>query len=137
MKSSKLEKMLAFLILITLTIANFLYVGTGIVNAVSENLETQTTKIGNTNVSFDVFYDGNVHSKELKAEEGGIITCSILIENAGVVDNATIHIDNPNFKIQTEQLDTTYIKSINEEENEIELNHLVAGEFIIKLPIAF
>lgn len=137
MKSSKLQKMLAFLLLVTLTIANFLYVGMGIVNAVSDDLETQTTKIGNTNVSFDVFYDGNVHSKELNAEEGGTITCSILIENAGVVDNATIHIDNPNFKIQTEQLDTTYIKNINEEENEIELNHLVAGEFIIQIPVVF
>lgn len=137
MKSSKLQKMLAFLLLVTLTIANFLYVGMGIVNAVSDDLETQITKVGNTNVSFDVFYDGNVHSKELNAEEGGTITCSILIENAGVVDNATIHIDNPNFKIQTEQLDTTYIKNINEEENEIELNHLVAGEFIIQIPVVF
>lgn len=137
MKSSKIKKTLAFLLLVTLTIANFLYAGIGIVNAVSDDLETQTTKIGNTNVSFDVFYDGNVHSKELNAEEGGTITCSILIENAGVVDNATIHIDNPNFKIQTEQLDTTYIKNINEEENEIELNHLVAGEFIIQIPVVF
>lgn len=137
MKGSKIEKMLAFLLLITLTMANFLYVGTGIVIAESEDLESQSTKIGSTNVSFDVFYEGNVHSKELNMEEGGTITCSIDIENAGIVDNATIHVDNPNFKIQTDKLDSTYIKSINEEKNEIELNHLVAGKFTIQIPIVF
>ena len=117
MKGSKIEKMLAFLLLITLTMANFLYVGTGIVIAASENLENQTTKIGNTNVSFDVFYEGNVHSKELNMEEGGTVTCSINIENAGIVDNAVIHFDNPNFRIQKDKIDTTYVKNINEEEN--------------------
>ena len=137
MKGSKIEKMLAFLLLITLTMANFLYVGTGIVIAASENLENQTTKIGNTNVSFDVFYEGNVHSKELNMEEGGTVTCSINIENAGIVDNAVIHVDNPNFRIQKDKIDTTYVKNINEEENKIELNHLVAGEFIIQIPIIF
>lgn len=137
MKGSKTEKMLAFLLLITLTMANFLYVGTGIVIAASEDLEKQNTKIGNTNVSFDVFYEGNVHSKELNMEEGGTVTCSINIENAGIVDNAVIHVDNPNFRIQKDKIDTTYVKSINEEENKIELNHLVAGEVIIQIPITF
>lgn len=137
MKGSKTQKIIAFLLLITLTIANFLYVGTGIVIAASENLETQGIKIENTNVSFDAFYEGDVHTKELNMEEGGTITCNIVIENAGVVENATIHIDNPNFKIQTDKVDTTYIKNVNEENNQIELNELTTGEHKIQLPITF
>jgi len=72
------------MLLMTLTMAQFLYVTTTAVQAVYEELESQSVNIENTNVSFNVSYEDGTHSKQLKISEGGVISCNIKIEKNGL-----------------------------------------------------
>ena len=113
------------MLLMTLTMAQFLYVTTTAVQAVYEELESQSINIENTNVSFNVSYEDGTHSKQLKISEGGVISCNIKIEKDGVLNNAKIHIENPNFKINEEKLDKTFVKAVDVENNDITLNQII------------
>ena len=59
---------------------------------------------------------------------------NIKIEKNGVLNNAKIHIENPNFKINEEKLDKTFVKAVDVENNDITLNQIVTGEKNIKIP---
>ena len=124
MKKEKtiLKKVTSMMLLMTLTMAQFLYVTTTAVQAVYEELESQSVNIENTNVSFNVSYEDGTHSKQLKISEGGVISCNIKIEKNGVLNNAKIHIENPNFKIDEEKLDKTFVKAVDVENNDITSN---------------
>ena len=138
MKTKFLNKTIAIFLLINLIMLQFGSLTNYVVKAVYEELEEQNTKIQNTNVTFDVVYaDDNTHSKKLNITEGGILSCYIKIDNTGVLNNAKIHIDSPNFKINQEKMDKTYIKNIDMEKNEIELNQIATNEIKISLPIEF
>lgn len=139
MKKEKtiLKKVTSMMLLMTLTMAQFLYVTTTAVQAVYEELESQSVNIENTNVSFNVSYEDGTHSKQLKISEGGVISCNIKIEKNGVLNNAKIHIENPNFKIDEEKLDKTFVKAVDVENNDITLNQIVTGEKNIKIPVKF
>ena len=131
------KKILAIFLLMSLTMIQCLYVMTGIVTAVYEELDSQNTNIENTNVYFDVYYEDGKHSKQLKISDGGNVYSYIKIENSGVLNDAKIHIDSPNFKIDTDNIDKKYIQSIDLENNDIVLNQIATGERTIKLPIKF
>lgn len=138
MKARFLNKTIAIFLLINLIMLQFGSLTNYVVKALYEELEEQDTKIQNTNVTFDVFYaDDNTHSKKLNIKEGGTLSCYIKIDNTGVLNNAKIHIDSPNFKINQEKMDKTYIKNIDMEKNEIELNQIATNEIKISLPIEF
>ena len=138
MKTKFLNKTIAIFLLINLIMLQFGSLTNYVVKAVYEELEEQNTKIQNTNVTFDVVYaDDNTHSKKLNITEGGILSCYIKIDNTGVLNNAKIYIDSPNFKINQEKMDKTYIKNIDMEKNEIELNQIATNEIKISLPIEF
>ena len=139
MKKEKtiLKKVTSIMLLMTLTMAQFLYVTTTAVQAVYEELESQSINIENTNVSFNVSYEDGTHSKQLKISEGGVISCNIKTEKDGVLNNAKIHIENPNFKINEEKLDKTFVKAVDVENNDITLNQIVTGEKNIKIPVKF
>ena len=107
------KKILAIFLLMSLTMIQCLYVMTGIVTAVYEDLDSQNTNIENTNVYFDVYYEDGKHGGKLKISEGGNVYCYIKIENSGVLNDVKIHIDNPNFKIDTDNVDKNYIQSID------------------------
>ena len=132
------NKAIAIILLMTLTMFQILNAITGIVQAVYEELETQETKISNTNVSFDVYYaDTEQHQKELNIQEGGALALNINIENTGALTEAKVHIENPNFKIAQDQVNDIHIQSIDTENNDIYLKQLVTGEVTINLPIQF
>lgn len=130
-----LKKVMSATLLMTLTMFQFLYVATTTVQAVYEELENQNANIENTNVSFNVSYEDGTHSKQLKTTEEGVIVCSIKIEKSGVLNDGKIHIENPNFEIDVDKLDKTYVKGV--EGNEIMLNQMVTGEKNINIPVKF
>ena len=56
----------------------------------------------------------------------------------GVLENAKIKINNANFKILKDEVKNSYVKYINDDTNEIELNKITYGNSIeIELPIKF
>ena len=153
MRAKFFKKVLVMVLLTTLITIQFSSLINYVVTAVYEDLENQQTAIENTNIMFDVFYSSGVseagdvssigdtdektHSKELNIGEGGTLACYIKIDNTGVLNNAKIHIDNPNFEIDQNKMDTTYIKNIDWDNHDIELNQIVTGEATILLPITF
>lgn len=138
-KAQNLNKMVAIILIMTLTMIQLLNVINGVSLAIYEELETQETKISSTNVSFDVYYvdETKQHQKELNIKEGGTLGIDIKIENTGVINEAKVHIDNPNFKIAESQVNDSHIQSIDTKNNDIYLKQLVTGNTIINLPIEF
>ena len=137
-KGMAMNKAIAIILLMTLTMFQVLNAICGVVLAVYEELEAQETKISNTNVSFDVYYaDTKQHQKQLNIGEGGTLALNINIENTGALTEAKIHIDNPNFKIAQDQANDVHIQSIDAANNDIYLKQLVTGEVTINLPIQF
>lgn len=133
------QKILAIIMLITLTMFQFIYVTCGIVSAVYEELETQSNNTNQKNVTFDAIFKAdneNKHSIESIIKDGTQITFCINVENTGVLNDAKISIEKANFKMQ--QTNNQYIKNVDTENNEIELNQLIAGNQIeITVPIKF
>ena len=125
--NKKKDKVIAVFILIIM-LMNML---SGIISA---DFETQ---VEDTNVFFDVYFDNESHNTEANINEQTMLTANIKIENAGVIDNAKIKFDNPNFKINADDIDQKYIKEVNKETDEITLSQITTGEISIKIPIIF
>ena len=125
--NKKKDKVIAIFVLIIM-LMNML---SGIISA---DFETQ---VEDTNVFFDIYFDNESHNTEANINEQAMLTANIKIENAGVIDNAKIKFENPNFKINADEIDEKYIKEVNKEADEITLSQVTTGEISIKIPIIF
>lgn len=107
MKNKIFKIVTAILLLVTLTVANFIYVGVGLVSYAVSNIETN-----HQNVEFDA---------QLKDEN--ILSLTISVKKEGYF-NGEIALENSNFSFATEQ-NNDYINEF--QENKIVLNQLNAG----------
>ena len=124
MEKKILKPLLAIMLIITLTLADVIFLGSSIVNAMS------TTNV--ENVEFDAYFSEST----AQIQKGNNLTLKIAVKEAGTLKDAKINIENANFKLR--ETKNQYIKSINTAENEIELNQLIAGnEIQIDIPVLF
>ena len=81
--------------------------------------------------------DGNkTHHKENNLDEKDTLVLNINVKNKGVLNDAKIKIENANFAI--EKVENKYIKDINTETKEIELNQIIyQNDVQIEIPIKF
>lgn len=126
--------------LITLVMSNLIFVGTNLVYALYEELETQGVNTNNKNVQFDAYFKdevGNkVHSISRNIKDNGKLYLKVTVKNAGVLNDAVIKLENPNYKL--EKVESNQIKSIDTEKKEIYLNSIVYGNSVeIEIPIKF
>lgn len=125
-------------LIITLIGINFFAVGKNIAIAIYENLESQPIQISNTNIEFDTYFkegETKTHSKTMSISNGDNLYINLRINNTGVLNDAKITINDPNFQIAN-TIENQYIKSI--EGNSINLNQIVYGNNIeIEIPIKF
>lgn len=139
MKKKILKISITLLLISTFILTDFLSVGYGIVNAVYEELENQKTVTNEKNVEFDAYFlsDGNkTHHKENNLDEKDTLVLNINVKNKGVLNDAKIKIENANFVI--EKVENKYIKDINTETKEIELNQIIyQNDVQIEIPIKF
>ena len=139
MKKKILKISITLLLISTFILTDFLSVGYGIVNAVYEELENQKTVTNEKNVEFDAYFlsDGNkTHHKENNLDEKDTLVLNINVKNKGVLNDAKIKIENANFAI--EKVENKYIKDINTETKEIELNQIIyQNDVQIEIPIKF
>lgn len=139
MKKKILKISITLLLISTFILTDFLSVGYGIVNAVYEELENQKTATNEKNVEFDAYFlsNGNkTHYKENNLDEKDTLVLSINVKNKGVLNDAKIKIENANFAI--EKVEDKYIKDINTETKEIELNQIIYQNNVqIEIPIKF
>ena len=134
-------KLLASMLIVSLTFANLMVLGEGIfmgVKAAYEELEKQSTK-ANKFVDFDSYFtnDGtNTHSavSSISAKDMKLYI-SVDVKDKGYLNNISIKLnDDANFKISDEAKKLDNIESVNS--NEIKLNKISSGnKAVIGLPI--
>lgn len=141
MKEKILKIGITMVLIATLVMTNFIWVGYGVVIAMYEELEAQNTTTNVKNVDFDVYFlnDGSKsHSKQGNISEEQTLILDIYVKEKGSLNDAKIKIENTNFVILKDKVNSEYVKNIDLEKNEIELNQIIyQNNTEISLPISF
>lgn len=139
MKEKILKIILIFILIMTLIMADFIIVGQSIVIALAEGSELLNVTTNVNNVEFNAYFkDGNTstYNKQSIVSEGDHLVLMVTVKEVGALENGKIKIDNSNFRLQ--EVQNEYIKNINIDTNEIELNQIIAGNMVeINVPIVF
>ena len=146
MKGKLFQKSIALVLVLCMTLVNFLFVAVNTVYAVSGSSELE-----GGNIVFKAYYKGvtednqtiNTSSKTADLSEGDNLFVSILVKQ-GKLQDAKIRIENGNFKIDEEKVDKRFIKNISQmgllkevSLNEINYNDCNGESIEIALPIVF
>ena len=144
MKERILKLITTISVIIVLTSVNVLFLGYHIVIALVNELENQGNNTNITDVQFDAYFkvdNGKTHYRQANITDDQIyLYININVLEKGSVNNAKIKINDPNFKIkESNNLNTnTYVKNINLDTNEIELNSIIYNNSVeIEIPIEF
>ena len=141
MKEKILKIGITIVLIATLVMTNFIWVGYGIVIAMYEELEAQNITTNVKNVDFDAYFlnDGSkTHSKQGNISEEQTLILNINVKEKGSLNDAKIKIENSNFVILKDKVNSEYVKNIDLEKNEIELNQIIyQNNAEISLPISF
>lgn len=141
MKQRIFKAITVILLVMGLTMADFVLLGQGIAIAVGENLENQGVATNVQNVEFDAYFleqDKKVHSKNSQIIEEQTLILEVKVKEKGALYDGKIKIENSNFRIQKDKVKNGYIKNINEDTNEIELNTIIYQNTAkLEIPIQF
>ena len=139
MKGKLLQKTTALMLVLCMTMVNFLFVATNIVYAVSST----EVSIESGNIVFDAYFKdeaGNkTYSKDANISEGATLYAKIKLKN-GDLNGAVIKIDSANFKI-SEDIKSSYVAEVDSGKNEIKLKNLI-GSYVkddieLEIPVSF
>ena len=142
MKEKVLKLITVIALIIALTSINVLFLGYHIVVALANELETQGNNTNIADVKFDAYFkgdNGNTHYRQANiSDEQVYLYLNINVLEKGSVDNAKIRINDSNFKIKDSSNSSEYVKNINLDTNEIELNSIIYNNNVeIEIPIEF
>lgn len=142
MKEKILNLITIINLIIVLTAANIIFVGYNIVIALGNRLEEQNNSTNVANVQFDAYFkteEGNVHYKQANISDAeNYLYININVLDKGSLNDAKIKINDSNFKIKDQNISNTYIKNVNKETNEIELNSIIYNNSVeLEIPIEF
>lgn len=136
-----IKKTVIISLIITLMSTYFVIIGQTMSIALSVELESQGEDTNANNVKFDVYFnlgENKGHEKNANLEEEQTLILNVNVKNQGVLKDAKIRIENPNFTIIKEKIASEYIKKVDTDKNEIELNSIIySNNTIIELPIKF
>ena len=136
-----IKKTVIISLIITLMSTYFVIIGQTMSIALSVELEGQGEDTNANNVKFDVYFnlgENKGHEKNANLEEEQTLILNVNVKNQGVLKDAKIRIENPNFTIIKEKIASEYIKKVDTDKNEIELNSIIySNNTIIELPIKF
>ena len=135
------NKVIATMLVITLTFANFILLGVvagkGAISYAADNLEAQGTNTQHSNVKFDAYFmkeEGKTHTLMLDANETTKLYFTLNVRNKGYLKDATIDMNSNNYSIAAELQTSEIMEKI--EENKIILKQVNYGtEAIVDLPI--
>lgn len=125
-------------LIILLLSTHIVILGETIANA----LEAYNENTNIANVKYNVYLeteDGNKeYEKQVNISERQTLVLNVYVKDQGILNDAKINIENSNFNIVEEEIENEYIKHIDAQNNEIELNSIVySNEATIKVPIEF
>lgn len=133
------EKVIAVMLIITLTGVNFILLGSYSVSYALSNSEIteQTTTTENANVEFNAYLGEGGHIITADAESKDTkLYLEIKVKKAGYLKNATIEMKDTNFKIN-ENATSEYVQKIDTKNNVITLKQINNGSnVVIELPIS-
>lgn len=133
-KLSICNKFISALIIVMVIISSYGTFLSEVAAAVSD-FENQKTEAGDRKVNFDAYLkngEDKVHSGEINTNDENYLYFNIALQE-GIIQNAKISLNNPNFVVNYEELKTnTLIKNVNEAENSIELNQITEN---VEIPV--
>lgn len=132
-----LKKVIVVLILTCMISANLSIIGGyGISYALSATeLSNQNSKTQNSNVEFNSYFEGGVHSKTEQIQNPTKLFVNIKVKNSGYLENPTISFTDVNFKIAG-QIKNENVQSIDANANKIVLSKLNNGtDITLEIPI--
>ncbi len=140
-------KLLATMLVMTLTLTNFMLLGVyaGKAYGASDNLEKQQTVTNNENVTFDAYFKDNkgnaIHSiKENQNREDLKLFVAVEVKK-GYLKNASLQVlgenkTNSNLKLKNSNEDLEYIETIEEQTNTIHLKQINSGtQVVLEIPV--
>lgn len=138
MNKGILTKILATMLVLTMTLANIALLGTKSF-ALNTSLESQDTKTNNANVHFDAYFkdeEGNkVHTTTTDINSQTLIYFYINVAE-GYLKDTNIQIKNPNFTLIPDTVSYDEIEKIDISSNTITLNKIRKGEQVeLAIPI--
>lgn len=140
-KNTAIKKTVIISLIITLMSTYFVIIGQTMSIALSVGLEGQSEDTNANNVKYDVYFnlgESNAHEKNANLAEEQTLVLNVNVKNQGVLKDAKISIENPNFTIIKEKIASEYVKKVDTDKNEIELNSIIySNNAIIELPIKF
>lgn len=147
-KNKKTQGILAILLIITMTLANILFLGKNLISyAFEADLESQSENTQSNNVKFDAYFNDNggknVHSAIFDAaSNNAIINLHLAVKDAGYLKEAYIDFRdeqnsiNTNYDIISDLENTTLIQNVNKELKTIALNFVDYGtDAVIQIPV--
>lgn len=147
-KNKKVGKILAIMLVITMTFANIAFLGKSLISYASdESLENQGINTQHSNVRFDAYFSGNggnnVHSIVFDATNNiQKINLYLSVRKAGYLKEAYIDFRdeayglNTNYEIFGDAVDLKLVQSISENMKTVSLNHVNSGtEAVLEIPI--
>ena len=142
MKEKILKIVTVITLILTLTSLNVLFLGYHIVIALADELEAQNNNTNIADVTFDAYFktdSGNMHYRQANISDNQVyLYVQVSVLEKGSLDNAKIKIDDANFKIKDNNYSNSYIKSINKQTNEIQLNSVIYNNNVeLEIPIEF
>ncbi|MBR3002693.1 MAG: hypothetical protein IKF38_03915 [Clostridia bacterium] len=135
-KGNMVKKLIAVILVFCLTATDFIFATTGIVWALSTR-----TELEDGNLVFEAYFKegGNkTAQKTANIQDGDVLYVGVDLK-AGKLQNGRIKINNANFEIVKEQMNSKYLKNVNAQTKEIELAELNYNDeaIEIQIPIKF
>jgi len=131
----QIEIGIVLLLIMTIASTNFFLLGSHIA------LAAQNSSDNINNIYFDSYFykdEQKNHTIETEIDVEQRLFIDINVKDRGYIENGKIEIEDPNFVILKDKVKNQFIKNINIEKNEIELNQIVYGDNItIEIPISF
>lgn len=131
----KIIKTISTLLAIVLLYANSAAVVSYAVDELltAQELEKQKTTTNNSNVEFDVYYEGGSHTGNLDiTSESNKLNLKLKVKDTGYLKDATVTFNDANFKISDDGTNSDRIKEFNSDTNLIKFNQINAEEEVIK-----
>ena len=141
MKEKILKLVTVISLIITLTSLNVIFLSYNVVMALADGLEAQNNDTNIANVKFDAYFKtegGNTYYKQSNISDEQYLYINVNVVDKGSLENSKIKINDANFKIKDVAISNAFIKNINNETNEIELNSVIYNNNVeVEIPIEF
>ena len=131
----KIIKTISALLAIVLLYANSAAVVSYAVDELltAQELENQKTTTNNSNVEFDVYYEGGSHTGNLDiTSDSNKLNLKLKVKDTGYLKDATVTFSDANFKISDDGTNSDRIKEFNSDASSIKFNQINAGEEVVK-----